>query len=97
MTEAELDNPNIDIDELIDGLSVVFKYPKNQIRTIYEVIEKLASSKHAKKCFLFLWVKYVIEKEDIHNITDLNDLAHTVFEYKELGHRNINRRSFLQN
>lgn len=45
---------------------------------------------------LLQWEKYVGDKEPIENITDTNDLTHTWWEYKTLGHRDPNRKFFMQ-
>lgn len=45
---------------------------------------------------LLQWEKYVGDKEPIENIKNLDDLAHTIYEYQTLGHRDLKRKkSFL--
>lgn len=42
---------------------------------------------------LIQWKKYIKDRESIEDIIDLNDLCHTVTEYKLHGKRNPNRKS----
>lgn len=68
-------------------------YPDEYILFACKWIHEGHSSCLLKWC-LTNWKLYVGSKYDIHSIIDLNDLVHTIDEFKRYGKRDISKRTF---